>query len=152
MVNKELMAVLVLFLLSGCMKKIQYSPDISTVNSVEAKEIVKQVVQDQPGEMAPIKVEVTDQFFKMYATKSNPVDGYTIPWNTVVYFNNIGEITLKIEKKWSKKWYVVAIMDRNNREKYAVYTAYEIQAKSFINAISKLKTDELSESAVKSTW
>jgi hypothetical protein len=87
----------------------------------------------------------------MYATKSNAMDGYTIPWNTVVYFNNIGEITLKIEKKWSKRWYVVAIMDRDSREKYAVYTAHEVKAKSFINAISKLKTDELSENAVKLT-
>jgi hypothetical protein len=134
------------------MKKINYSPDISTVNDVEAREIVKQVVLEQPGELAPIKVEVTDQFFKMYATKSNQVDGYTIPWNTVVYFNNIGEVTLKIEKKWSKKWYVVAIMDRDNREKYAVYTAHEITAKSFINAIIKLKTGEFSESTAKSMW
>lgn len=152
MTYKKLITVVALLLLSGCMKRIQYSPDISSVNSVEAKEIVKQVVQEQPGELAPINVEITDRYFKMYATKSNPMNGYTIPWNTVVYFNNIGKIELKQEKKWSKKWYVISIMDRNNQKRYSVFTAHEIKAKSFIDALSKLKTGELSESAVKSKW
>ena len=148
MVNKKLIAVFVLLLLSNCMKRIHYFPDTSSISRVKAKEIVKQVVLEQPGELAPIKVEVTDLFVKMYATKSNQADGYTIPWNTVIHFNNIGEIRLGMVKKWSKKWYVIAIMDKNSKEKYAVYTAHEIKAKAFIDALSALKIKRMGDNAI----
>lgn len=130
---------IIVIVLSICCSTIRYSPADTNTNQTEAKEIVKQVVQEQPDELAPIKVEVTDRYFKMYGTKTNAVDGYTIPWNTVVYFKNIGEIKLRRKKKWSKKWFVISIMDKNNKEKYTVYTAYEIKAKSFIDALITLR-------------
>ena len=136
-------------LIMGC-STIHYVPDSSKTGTVEAREIVKQVIQEQPDELAPIRIEITDRYLKMYATKSHPVDGYTIPWNTMVYFSNIGNVELKQKKRGSQKWFVISIRDRNNTVRYTVYTAHEITAKSFIDALHALKVDRSSESAMKS--
>ena len=140
--RKNIVTLIITLLLIGC-STIGYTPNTSKTNTIEAKAIVKLIVQEQPGELAPIKVEITDRYFKMYATKSNPANGYIIPWNTVVYFNNIGKIELKQEKKWSKKWYVISIIDRNQNLRYSVYSSQENNAKLFIDALFTLKTDKI---------
>lgn len=136
--QKNLLTVILLIFLTGC-STIHYSPNTANTNPTEAKEIVKEVVQEQPNELAPIKVEVTDRYFKMYATKTNVMDGYTIPWNTVVYFNNVGKVKIKQKKRWSKEWYVILIMDNEKNLRYTVYTAQYTKAKSFIDALFTLK-------------
>ena len=146
--RKKLLSVILMIFLIGC-SNIRYSPNTANTNPTEAKEIVKEVVQEQPNELAPIKVEVTDQYFKMYATKTNAMDGYIIPWNIVVYFNNIGKIEIKQKRRWSKKWFVIAVRDKNKNLRYTIYTAQESKVKSFIDALYTLKTIKLDENAMK---
>lgn len=138
MSRKNLLSVIIMIFFIGC-SNIRYSPNPANTNPAEAKEIVKQVVQEQPDELAPIKVEVTDQYFKMYATKTNAMDGYTIPWNTVIYFKNVGKVKIKQKKRWAKQWYVILIMDNEKNLKYTVYTDQYTKAKSFIDALFTLK-------------
>ena len=85
--EKNILFAIITLSLISC-STIGYISNTSKTNTTEAKEIVKLIVQEQPAELAPIKVEVTDLYFKMYGTKTNAMDGYTIPWNTFVYFNN----------------------------------------------------------------
>ena len=84
--------VLLLLILADCGKVIHYAPGSTVNNANQAKEILKQIVQEQPGELAPIKVEVTDKYIKMYKIKSNQMDGYNIPWNQLIYYNNIEKL------------------------------------------------------------
>lgn len=145
---KNILIAVIILLLTGC-STIHYTPNTLKTNTIEAKEIVKLIVQEQPAELAPIKVEVTDQYFKMYATKTNAMDGYIIPWNIVVYFNNIGKIEIKQKRRWSKKWFVIAVRDKNKNLRYTIYTAQESKVKSFIDALYTLKTIKLDENAMK---
>ena len=121
----------------------------NTVNNAnQAKEIIKQIIQEQPGELAPIKVEVTDKYIKMYKIKSNQLDGYNIPWNQFVYFNNIGKVEIRQKRHESKKWFVVSVMDKKKSLKCTVYTAKENRAKAFIDALHTMQTTMVSQSSI----
>ena len=138
-----------LLLLIGC-STIHYIPNTVKISTTEAKEIVKQVIQEQPNELAPIKVEVTDQYFKLHIMKTNHMDGYTIPWTKLVCFNDIGKIRIKQKWRWSKKWFVISIMDKNKNVKCTIYTAQENKATSFVDAFHVLITNTVSENAMTS--
>ena len=92
---KNTIIVLLLLFFAGCGKVIHYAPGNAVNNASQAKEIIKQTVQEQPDDLAPIKVEVTDKYIKMYKIKSNQLDSYNIPWNQLVYFSNIEKIEIR---------------------------------------------------------
>ena len=145
---KDILIAVITLLLTGC-STIRYSPATSKINISEAKEIVKQVVQEQPREFALLDVEVTDQYFKMHTMKTNRMEGYTIPWTSVICFNDIGKVKIKQKKRWSKMWFVITVRDKNKNLRCTVYTTQESKAKSFIDALYALKTIKLGENVMK---
>ena len=137
--------VLLLLFLAVCGKVIHYAPGNTVNNASQAKEIIRQIVQEQPGELAPIKVEVTDKYIKMYKIKSNQLDGYNIPWNQLIYFNSIGKVEIREKKRQSKKWFVVSLMDKKKNLICTIYTAMENKAKTFIDALHTMRTTIVSQ-------
>lgn len=135
--------LIAVFLLAGCTATIHHSPAASIQNSNEAKEIIKRVMQEQPGELAPIKVEVTDRYIKMHLIKTDQMYGYNIPWNNIVFFNNIGKIKIKQKRRNSKKWFVISVMDKNNNLKCDIYTLQESKAREFADALYTLQNTKV---------
>ena len=143
--RKNIVTLIITLLLTGCIKTIHYSPDDSVKNSIKAKEIIKQVVLEQPNEFIPVEVEVTDLYLKTITIKSDQVYGYNIPWHQLVYFNNIGKITLKRKSGRLNELFIIFIWDKNKTFKGNIYTQHEKKAKAFIDALYTLQTDRVSE-------
>lgn len=144
---KNILIAIITLLLTGC-STIRYSPATLKTNTIEAKEIIKQIVLEQPMEIAPIDVEITDQYLKLHTMKTNHMDGYTIPWTKVVCFNDIGKIGIRQKRRWSKKWFVITVRDKNKNVRCSIYTAQENKAKSFVDAFYALHTNTVNENAV----
>ena len=145
--RKNILIAIIALLITGC-STIRYSPASSKTNTIEAKEIIKQIVLEQPMEIAPIDVEITDQYFKLHTMKTNHMDGYTIPWTKVVCFNDIGKIGIRQKRRWSKKWFVITVRDKNKNVRCKIYTALENKAKLFVDALYALHTNTVNENAM----
>ena len=102
--------------------------------------IIKQVMLEQPVEMIPVKVEVTDRYIKIHLIKTDRMYGYNIPWNNIVYFNSIGKIKIKQKRRDSQKWFVISVMDKDNKLKCDIYTLQESKAREFVDALYTLRT------------
>ena len=140
---KHILAIIAVVLFAGCTATIHHSPVSSIRNSSEAKEIIKRVMQEQPGELAPVKVEVTDQYIKIHLIKTDHMYGYNIPWNNIVYFNSIGEIKIKQKRRDSQKWFVVSLLDKENKLKCDIYTLHESKAREFADALYTLQNTKV---------
>ena len=145
MKRENIVTLITALLLTGCMKTIHYSPDNSARNTSNAKEVIKQVVLEQPNEFIPIEVEVTEHYLKTITTKSDQMYGYTIPWHHIVYFNNIGKIKLKQKRGRSSELFIIVILDKNETVKCNIYTLHEKKAKEFIDALYTLQPGRVSE-------
>ena len=144
MIWKHILTIIAIVLFAGCTATIHHSPAASFQNSSEAKEIIKQVMLEQPGEMAPVNVEVTDQFIKIHLIKTDQMYGYNIPWCKFVHFSNIGKIEIKQKRPDSQQWFVVSVMDKDNKLKCDIYTLHESKARGFADALYTLQANKMS--------
>ena len=132
MKSKQVLICAGLLFLTGCAIHIPYVPNpLTTIASPKA--IIEQVIQEQPPEYTPIHVIVTDDYFKMITYVPYPDVAYPVP--TIIYYNNIGLIKL-YKELGVRTWYLISIWDKSKFFKCQIYTSQEIQAKSFIDALS----------------
>ena len=119
---------------SSCRWSISYKPR-SLASSAEAIEVIRQTLEEQHAQYAPIEVEVSETQLSMLRTTSNPLFGKSSLNRRVIRFSIIAEVTL------SKKgrWFAVTLAGVNGGTLLHVYTPDTQSAQRFMDAIETLQ-------------
>ena len=132
----RILPVATLLLISGssCRTSVSYNPR-ALASSAEAIAVIRQILEAQHGQYAPIEVEVSETKFSILRSKSNPILGTGGLNRTVIRYSTIAEISLS--KK--NRWFAVTFFGVNQVALLHVYTPDVQSAKRFMDAIETLK-------------
>lgn len=126
-----------LLLLSCAPSTMNYEPaQRPNLTPKKAKAVIRETILNQPGNHAPQGVLINDEVLEIRKItaegrgrrRSSITEATTIP------FSSIGNLTLAR----ATVLYVVTIFDRENAERYRVYTTLDSQAKDLIDALRSL--------------
>ena len=129
-----LVATLLLVSGSSCRTSVSYEPR-TLASSAEAIEVIRQTLETQHAQYAPIEVEVSETELSMLRNKSNPLLGTSILNRTVIRFSIIGEVSLS-EKN---RWFAVTLAGVNGVALLHVYTPDAQSAQRFMDAVETLR-------------
>ena len=132
MIRYTQLSVIILFLTAGCAATVlEYSPQI--IADGDPKQIIKQVIMEQPLKKAPRSAFVNDQYMEIEASviRAGDLSARKAPTTISIYFNNIRSMSLTK----SNNYYIVALFNKAGEERYRVYSRQEEQARLFIDAI-----------------
>ena len=130
--------VVVLFVF-GCSSNVQIKYNYSILDNPEkAKEIIHQVILEQPRGSAPSSVVINDEFIQIItnATRKSMVGGVAmVPVTETLFFNNIKSAELYS----GRKYYFVLVKENSDEIKLRILTGKEEKARSFIDALKTLE-------------
>jgi hypothetical protein len=129
-----LVATLLVVAGSSCRTSVSYEPRALT-SSAEAVEVIRQTLETQHAQYAPIEVEVSEVKLSMLRNKSNPLLGTSGLNRTVIPFSSIGEVTLSRKNRW----FAVTLAAVNGFVLLHVYTPDAQSAQRFMDAIETLR-------------
>jgi len=136
--NKTItICVFLAILIFGCSAvTIPYDPQPL---AKDPREVIRQVIMEQPDKKVPHSATVTADYIEIDTTvirRSGPIRR-RIPTMITIYFNNLGKPVL-----YKTSWYIVAILNKNNEERYRVYTKQEDQARLLIDALNAIAVNK----------
>ena len=130
-----------MFLIFGCSTYVPYNSKYLKSRN-EAEKIIKQVILEQPRQYAPVAIEFNEEYFQVFHndTRKGILSGgvTTVPVVDTIYFNNIKSVEL-----YYRKLFIVMIKDNTDYLKLYVYTRDENKAKSLIDALHTLISENL---------
>jgi hypothetical protein len=104
-------------------------------STTEARNVIYQLLDQQPGSNAAIEVEVTDEKIRLLRSRSNAFLGTSGINGTTIYYSAIGGI--RLSKKGN--WYAITIDGKNGVALLHVYAADALVAERFIDALETMR-------------
>ncbi len=131
MIKNTLLAAVLL--LTGC-STVQIAHDQQSVTG-DPKEIIRQVISEQIDNKVPRSTTVTAEYLEVDTTvirRGKTPTRQRIATTITIYFNNLGTPILY---RTGSGIYIVAIKNKDNQERYRVYTRQESQARLLMDAL-----------------
>ena len=129
-----LVATLFLATGSSCRTSVSYKPR-TLPSSAEAIEVIRQTLETQHAQYAPIEVDVSETQFSMLRNKSNILLGTSSLNRTAVRFSSISKVALS--KK--NRWFAITFFAVNGAVLLHVYAPDAQSAQRFMDAIETLR-------------
>lgn len=124
----------------GCSSNVQIKYNYSILDNPEkAKEIIHQIILEQPRGSAPSSVDINDDFIQITtnATRKSMLAGGVamVPVTETLFFNNIKSAELYS----GRKYYFVLVKENSDEIKLRILTGKEEKGRLFIDAIKTLE-------------
>jgi len=146
--------LLIVFLVACSAKNVAYTPS-PIISKEKAAQIIEQVLYEQPMKYRPVSVFISGEILGFSDGVSSKTKGggvvlgnenglavgigssktLTKEINRRIYFNSIGNPQLFTKRDW----FIIQMVNKNNRVIYNVYTRDENKAKKYIDSINYMR-------------
>lgn len=133
-----MLGIVILLSVIGCPSlRMSYTPNRS-LDIDRARAIIIRVIQEQPANVVPGFLEVTDDYIQTSDFRIGHVAGVMRNVPTTIYFTSIGSVKLYRKRGVSKSRYAAFICDKGGAAKYKVYTYDRDHAEFFADAVASM--------------